>query len=231
EIVSGALQDWDRALIAGQRSFGKGLVQHQFALSDGGALLLTVARYYTPSGRLIQRPYEEESRREYFREGLWEEEMPDTTGPVFFTKRLHRKVYGGGGIWPDLVTKPDSLDTLEAKLYRDRIFLDFAENYVGEHGEFRGSFEEFLTGYEISDGILEEFRSLCEAKGVPISDKVLETHKAFLCTHIKAALAGRIWGDSARYRVALEGDVEVREVMKHFGEAEALLREAGYISD
>ncbi|RKY57210.1 MAG: S41 family peptidase [Candidatus Latescibacterota bacterium] len=231
EIVSGALQDWDRALIAGQRSFGKGLVQHQFALSDGGALLLTVARYYTPSGRLIQRPYEEESRQEYFRQGLREEEVPDTTGRVFFTKRLHRKVYGGGGIWPDLVTKPDYMDTLEAKLYRDRIFLDFAENYVGEHGEFRGSFEEFLTGYEISDVVLEEFRSLCEAKGVPISDEVLETHKAFLCTHIKAALAGRIWGDSARYRVALEGDVEVREVMKHFGEAEALLREAGYISN
>jgi len=228
EIVSGALQDWDRALIVGQRSFGKGLVQHQFPLSDGGALLLTVARYYTPSGRLIQRPYEQESRLEYFQEAFKREDEPDTTKPAFFTKHLRRKVYGGGGIWPDIVLKPEYLDTLETKLYRKRMFLDFAEHYVGEHGEFAGTLEDFLSGYEISDEVLEEFRLFAGDHGVSIPKDVLEPHRDFLCIQIKAALAGRIWGDYARYRVTLEGDREVWRAVEHFDEAEALLKEAGY---
>ncbi|RKY60907.1 MAG: S41 family peptidase [Candidatus Latescibacterota bacterium] len=229
EIVSGALQDWDRALIVGQRSFGKGLVQHQFPLSDGGALLLTVARYYTPSGRLIQRPYAEESRLAYFREAFQREEEPDTARPAFFTKHLRRKVYGGGGIWPDFVLKPEYLDTLETKLYLERMFLDFAEHYVGEHGEFPGTLEDFLKGYEISDEVLMEFLSFAEGQGVPIPEDALEAYRDFLGTQIKAALAGRIWGDYARYRVALEGDREVWRAVEHFDEAEALLREAGYL--
>lgn len=188
-----------------------------------------MARYYTPSGRLIQRPYAEESRLAYFREAFQREEEPDTTRSAFFTKHLRRKVYGGGGIWPDFVLKPEYLDTLETKLYLERMFLDFAEHYVGEHGEFPGTLEDFLKGYEISDEVLMEFLSFAEGQGVPIPEDALEAYRDFLGTQIKAALAGRIWGDYARYRVALEGDREVWRAVEHFDEAEALLREAGYL--
>ena len=101
EIVSGSLQDWDRALILGETSFGKGLVQNQYTFKDGSALLITTARYYTPSGRLIQRPFDNKSREEYYRQvlddslrTLWEQEP---TRPEYQTMILQRDILGGGG--------------------------------------------------------------------------------------------------------------------------------------
>ena len=157
EIVSGALQDWDRGLIVGVTSFGKGLVQRQFPLSDNSAFRLTIARYYTPSGRCIQRPYGS-SLEEYEREPFEKDEVEgenvehkidtdsigvkdnrttaktaetksDTARPLYKTAG-GRPVYGGGGITPDYIVKAGKLTTYTANLLRKNLFLDVVTTFM-----------------------------------------------------------------------------------------------------
>ena len=136
EIVSGAMQDWDRGLVVGETTFGKGLVQRQYQLPNNGALLLTVARYYTPSGRLIQRDYSD--RDKYLMEDVEtiEEESAQADSaaerPEFHTG-LGRIVYGGGGITPDhKITKRYLYPRLQQDLDRNRAYFEFAAHYLAD---------------------------------------------------------------------------------------------------
>ena len=135
EIVAGALQDHDRALIIGQTSFGKGLVMHPYALKyennnkDLGSLILSMAHYLTPSGRLIQRPYDDSSKEDYLKEGFDDYDPNaleiEKEGMRVYKTDLGRDVYGGGGITPDIKIPSQKLNTLEWNLKKSNLFFEF----------------------------------------------------------------------------------------------------------
>ncbi len=186
EIVSGAMQDHDRALVVGRRTFGKGLVQQQFPLRDGSVLQMTVSRYYTPSGRLIQTPYDrEDDREDYYRDKVEErlenaavdirefvENAPDS---LIYSTDHGRTVYGGGGIIPDYVIPKDSLSNFMQAAFKKGIPRGFVGQWIDRHGdqleeEWRNREEEFIHEYELSQEARDALWAFAESKGVKIVD-------------------------------------------------------------
>lgn len=195
EIVSGAIQDHDRGLIIGRRSFGKGLVQRPFKLRDGSTLKLTTARYYTPAGRCIQRPYEE-GNEEYRKES----QRRRDNGELFSLDSVHlddqveyltdnkRKVYGGGGILPDLFVPLDTSENSDflIELLRTGVFYQFVNEYVDANRKDLNSkypdYETFYANFKVDDAILKEFFALAEKEMKPIEEKkAVEQEKKDCC--------------------------------------------------
>jgi carboxyl-terminal processing protease len=172
EIVSGAIQDLDRGLIVGETTFGKGLVQQQYDLPDRSAFRLTTARYYTPTGRLIQRPYGKNTdeyrhaaldRNEVEGENLEHQEEGDTSRPVFTTAG-GRKVYGGGGITPDYIVKQGRLTESSAKMLGAAVFQEYNSAFMDAHGkDLRAKYGEdipgFVAGFTVDDAIYADFNA------------------------------------------------------------------------
>lgn len=236
EIVSGAIQDHDRGVVAGLTTFGKGLVQRQYMLEDGSALLLTVARYYTPSGRLIQRAYTD--RDEYL--SHWNEETnaqadsleqkaeADTAGrPIHYTLNEHRPVRGGGGINPDIrIPSPPDLSEAESKLEQTRAFSEVAAEYTVKHPEIaKMELGAFLKNYRVPDDLVSQ----AEAKAgssttVKLTAEEMKANREYSRKALKRELAMTIWGVAARYRVILTDDPVVAEALRHFPEAEMMAK-------
>jgi carboxyl-terminal processing protease len=229
EIVAGAVQDHDRGVVAGVSTFGKGLVQRQYMLSNGAALLLTVARYYTPSGRLIQRSYEDRDEyldhfRRQLEDGEAEVAEADTTDrPIFYTLNEKRVVYGGGGIMPD-VTIESEFDPTETqiKLEQSRLFFEFAAELATE--EFPDvqavSTDWFLADYDVPDSAIKQFIEIAEdSEVVELTKDELNEEKDYIRSGIKRELAGTMWGAEARYRVIIVDDPQLAEALTHFPEA------------
>lgn len=237
EIVSGAVQDWDRGLIVGETTFGKGLVQRQFPLSDGSAFRLTTARYYTPTGRLIQRPYTEDragyqraayERQEEEGENLEHRAEEDSTRPVFTTAG-GRKVYGGGGITPDYIVKSDRLTEYTVQLRSKLVFLGFANALVDRSGpELRQRFGDdpvrFAEEFAVTDAMLEEFLALAKSKGVELREDLYEKDLRFIKAFTRAFIARSLWGNEGYARVMLQEDAQFKKAVTLFPEAARIAR-------
>lgn len=224
EIVSGAVQDWDRGLVVGRRSFGKGLVQRPFNLPDGSLIRLTTAVYYTPTGRSIQKPYEDGVEAYYkdLRNRLDKGELvssanidfPDSL--KFFTPN-GRLVYGGGGIMPDVFVPIDStrFSDYYADLVRKGVFNNFTMNFLDRNrvqlNQDHPTFEHFHENFEVDEEIFGEFLQLASENGVERKpDDKFYYPESDLKVQIKALIARNLWDTNAYFRVINVLDNELR---------------------
>lgn len=216
EILSGAVQDWDRGLIVGRRSFGKGLVQRPIDLSDGAQLRLTIARYYTPSGRFIQKSYDDIAsyRNDYMERYLHGEMMhedsinlPDSL--IHKTLIKERNVYGGGGIMPDVFVPLDTLEYSEyyKKLSRSGVINTFSLEYANDNRdqikkEFE-TIEEFKDGFEVDQAMLDEFfdYSLKEDSNLVYVEEDFKVSGELIKIRLKSMVAQNLWDFEAFYRI------------------------------
>lgn len=213
EIVAGALQDHDRALVMGEPSFGKGLVQSEFPLSERTMLLLTTARYYTPSGRLIQRDYANVSLYDYYYR--WE---PPRHTEVRLTDG-GRQVYGGGGITPDVQVPDEGLNPTQEKLRARDAFFNFAKSYLG-------IYKTVPFEFRTTDEVIEEFQRFLEREKIAISEPDLKQNFDFIKDQIRFQLIRAIYGETEADRISVEADPLVLKALDSLDEAKQLMASA-----
>jgi carboxyl-terminal processing protease len=231
EIVSGAIQDWDRGIIVGENTFGKGLVQRQYDLSDGSAMRVTTSRYYTPTGRLIQKPYEGGEYKKMLlniEDGdnlFHDKDTKDTSRPEFKTMG-GRTVYGGGGVTPDFVVRLDTLTEYSVQLRRVNLFLEYANSYFDMNREnIKSSYSDYLKfrdNFEVSQKMLDDFKSLAGSKGIVFNEEQWNRDEVFIKTSIKSIIARDIWGNNGSMAVFLATDEQFQKAITLFPEAEKL---------
>ncbi len=211
EILAGAIQDLDRGTVVGRRSFGKGLVQEQYNLRDGSALRLTVARYYTPSGRSIQKPYGEGNEQYYnetaerYYHGEYEngDSMMVLDSSKYYTAS-GKVVYGGGGIMPDVFVAVDSIEDLQA-LAQVRSFIPefILDKYSNNQTFFKrfGSLKTFADAFYIPDATYSDFIQLAKEKGLSVKDEQLVRLREKIKVLMKAQIAKQEWKSEGYYSV------------------------------
>lgn len=227
EIVSGAVQDWDRGVIIGRRSFGKGLVQRPVPLPDGSYLKLTVSKYFTPSGRFIQKPYEDAENYSkdlidrYNRGEMLHEDsihFPDSLRTQTLVNK--RKIYGGGGIMPDIFVPIDTnrMTALHRKLSVRGITNRFSMQYVDEHRkELQSQYPEpkdFIDNFKVSDSILSGLLKLAEDEKIAIDETDKNSDKTLLAKQLKANMARDLWRTSEYYKVMWDENESLKKAIE-----------------
>ena len=244
EIFAGAMQDWDRAVVVGRRTFGKGLVQRPFKFEDGSMMRLTVARYYTPSGRCIQKPYNRGDKKSYEKELLdranegeyYSLDSIQFNDSLRYATRVNgRTIYGGGGVMPDVYVPVDTSEY--STYYRDMsakgLTNQYAISYVDKHrkaiSKSYPTVQAFDNGFTVSDEMMRDFIALGERDSVKFDEQKYRTSEALLKDIIKGLIARDIYGDPGAYSVIINHrnqDVKAaHEVLNDHERYQRLLRE------
>jgi len=215
EIVAGAIQDHDRGLIAGETTFGKGLVQTVYPLSENTGLALTTAKYYTPSGRLIQRDYSNISLYDYYYNDRDNGDAPPGPGNhEVKSTDSGRMVYGGGGITPDVKLPSPKPNKFQETLLEKYAFFNFAKHYVINH--------KVNKQFEVDDAVMQEFRKFLDDQKVTFTEADLAENAEWVHTNIKAELFINEFGQQEGMRVHAEGDPEVQKALDLLPQARQL---------
>lgn len=211
EILAGAIQDWDRGIVTGRRSFGKGLVQEQYNLRDGSALRLTVARYYTPSGRSIQKPYgngtdaynHEIVARFENGEHLNKDSIAVEDSVEYFTSK-GKVVYGGGGIMPDIFIPLDSLNNYQhlakTRTYIPEFIYDYYSKNAAGFSQYT-SLHDFMNRYTVSDAVFQQFVSLPKFQEAELKPEEISAIESDIKIMLKAYIARQIWKNDGFFAV------------------------------
>jgi carboxyl-terminal processing protease len=242
EILAGAMQDWDRGVVIGRRSFGKGLVQNGFYLTDGSQIRLTIARYYTPTGRSIQSPYNEgyDKYMANFVKRFSDGELmtadsthfPDSL--KYNTKINHRTVYGGGGIMPDVFVPADTSNYSDyyRDLSRKGIFnsfiLEFADKNRTRLKSAYPKFDDFKNKFAFTPEEINTFIKMGQDAGVKFNEKGFEISKSEILKILKALVAGDLWQTTEFYRIINDGDIVIGKALKVLGDDKGYNKILGY---
>jgi len=213
EIVAGAIQDHDRGLIAGETTFGKGLVQTVYPLSENTGLALTTAKYYTPSGRLIQRDYNGVSLYDYYYNDRDNADAPIANHEVRVTDS-GRTVYGGGGITPDVKIPNPKTNKFQDMLLEKYAFFNFSKHYVINH--------QVSRQFEVDDAVMQEFRKFLDEQKVAFTEADLAENSDWIRSNIKAELFINEFGQQEGMKVHAENDPEVQKALDLLPQAKQL---------
>jgi len=239
EILAGALQDWDRGVIMGRRTFGKGTVQNEFDLQDGSMIRLTTARYYTPAGRSIQSPYDEGYDRYYenfYRRDVFTADNINLPDSLKHTTLINKRtVYGGGGIIPDVFVAVDttySTQYLRRLFAREYLFDNFAvdyfdKNYTQLTDKYK-NFSEFKSDFQFSQEDINDFIARAEAAGVGYNEQQFNTSREVILLNLKGYLATNLWQTSESLEIVQQNDKVIERALQVISDVKVYNEVLGY---
>jgi len=228
EIVAGAIQDWDRGVLIGRRSFGKGLVQQPFPLTDGSIIRLTTAHYYTPAGRNIQKPYKDDIknyRNEYFKrfesgEMFSKDSISFPDSLMMKTLVTKRKVYAGGGIMPDIFIPMDTSMYYRYfnNLVRKNVLFPFVVGFIDQNRDrLKAKYKsvtDFKDNFQVTSTMLDELIAAGEKEGIKKDEESLKVSGATISRQIKALVARDLYDIGAYFKIMIEDDKEVEKAIE-----------------